>query len=1072
MQQYAGSRVAGFTPDQQAAFSNVENAQGVFAPYINAASQYAAAGANPLSIGSVPKVSASAIGPAPTVGTSNVNYAGYNPTQFNQAGLSQFYDPYQQSVIDSTLSNINRNNQLQQSQLMGQAISSGASPFGGDRAGLAAAELARNQDMATNQTIAGLESQGYGTALGAYQNQQGLNTQAGLQNAQGGLTAAQANAANRLAASGQNSANYLTRAQANAANQIAVSGQNAGNFLNNAQNNASRAANAANQYAALGQQAQSNALTGASALLQTGQLQQQQGQQQLDIPYQNFQQQQQYPEQQAQYLISALEGIPINLGSSTTQPSGNSISSVLGGLLGLGGLFKKKGGSVRGFADGGGMIGIPMLDESMFSGYGPSYSDISPMTSTAAVGVPSVIANSPGTISGVPVLRSTPPVNGGIVGTPIAKPAPLPSPQPTPIPTPPPIIKPPVGTPPIGTPPPAPPPIDGTPIVKDPSKPPGLGGTPPIGTPPPSPPPIGGVPPIGTPPTPIPTPPPTPVPPPSDTGFKQPWLDPSKFTYKGKQVDWNKGYVNALPQIPVAAAPKPVVTNLPKNLQTAINNMPPWMMQYTTKVPEKKTKRGGIADFDDGGSPADLGFDPKPLGDLKSVYAAGLGDSMVAEKPALGAPSKADDSLDQHPVVDLSKKTIHVHYPSDNTSIDTGIPVPAPAKSTGLFPNANVPMMAAGAAMMAGTSPFALQNIGAGALTGIEAYAKERQQNAASALQQQQFAAEQSRADRAAALDEKKFNADQSYRQDQTALDREKLNAPTDAVQNAKAMGLQPGTPEFDAYLKSVTVPAARGTTEADISAAQNIADGVVRGDIPPDLKGMYRFKAPVESILADKGINLSRLQTDWASTQRAYSSMNSNQQLRLRQNIDTVKHTLGTIRDLSEQWNAGGYPLLNAATREAALQGALGPEANKIANLLQAQIADVTGEMGSVLMGGNAPTDHAMELASKNLSADWSYPTITAALDQFDQNIAFRENAIANVGAAGVPDSKYNYAKPSNETGPDVEIGEKPKKSDAAAPAVVAPVAPSSAVPEGATATNPKTGEKLIFRGGQWVPM
>src|SRR5665213_3068486 len=147
LQQYQGARVAGFTPDQTAAFNNVESAQGIQDPYINAASAYAGAGA------------------APITNTPSVNYNGYSAQTFDPSQLSQFYNPYQQYVVNSTMANINQTNASQQNDLLGKAISSGASPFGGDRAGIAAAALSGQQALAGDQTIAGLRNSGYNTAL-------------------------------------------------------------------------------------------------------------------------------------------------------------------------------------------------------------------------------------------------------------------------------------------------------------------------------------------------------------------------------------------------------------------------------------------------------------------------------------------------------------------------------------------------------------------------------------------------------------------------------------------------------------------------------------------------------------------------------------------------------------------------------------------------------------------------------------------------------------------------------------------------------------------------------------------
>lgn len=85
--------------------------------------------------------------------------------------------PYLSNVVNATQANINESNAEQQQQLQGNAISAGA--WGGDRAGVAQAELARQQDLAGQQTIANLYNTGYGQAvLTAQQQQQQQSTNA------------------------------------------------------------------------------------------------------------------------------------------------------------------------------------------------------------------------------------------------------------------------------------------------------------------------------------------------------------------------------------------------------------------------------------------------------------------------------------------------------------------------------------------------------------------------------------------------------------------------------------------------------------------------------------------------------------------------------------------------------------------------------------------------------------------------------------------------------------------------------------------------------------------------------
>ena len=86
--------------------------------------------------------------------------------------INQYMSPYLGSVVGTTLGNLSQEQGIQRQQQIGDSIKAGA--FGGDRAGLAAANLARQQGMAYGSTAANLLNQGYGQALGAAQAYQGV----------------------------------------------------------------------------------------------------------------------------------------------------------------------------------------------------------------------------------------------------------------------------------------------------------------------------------------------------------------------------------------------------------------------------------------------------------------------------------------------------------------------------------------------------------------------------------------------------------------------------------------------------------------------------------------------------------------------------------------------------------------------------------------------------------------------------------------------------------------------------------------------------------------------------------
>src|SRR5215475_11593151 len=110
--------------------------------------------------------------------------------QWDPALLQSIMSPYIQDVVNATQNQFNNQNAIQGNQLIGQAIRSG-NIFGGDRAGVAAAQLAGQQQLAQAPVIAGLYQSGYGQALGQYNALRSMGLQGALAAFGGANTAAQ-----------------------------------------------------------------------------------------------------------------------------------------------------------------------------------------------------------------------------------------------------------------------------------------------------------------------------------------------------------------------------------------------------------------------------------------------------------------------------------------------------------------------------------------------------------------------------------------------------------------------------------------------------------------------------------------------------------------------------------------------------------------------------------------------------------------------------------------------------------------------------------------------------------------
>ena len=201
---------------------------------------------------------------------------------FNQASqttpgvIQNYMNPYQQNVIDQMGTQAQR--QLQEKIL----------PAIGDQFTRAGQYGSSRQQEIAQRGVRDIAS--------------GLEQNIGTQLAQGYTTAGQ-------------------QAQADLARQASI-GQAAG-ALTGTQETA--AANLANVQAGLGQKQQALGLTGAAALETTGAEQQAMNQKNLDLAYQDFQTQTQYPEQQLGFLSNIVRGLPS--GGGTTSGTSSSIGS-------------------------------------------------------------------------------------------------------------------------------------------------------------------------------------------------------------------------------------------------------------------------------------------------------------------------------------------------------------------------------------------------------------------------------------------------------------------------------------------------------------------------------------------------------------------------------------------------------------------------------------------------------------------------------------------------------------------------------------------------------------------------
>ena len=269
-QQYGGERIAGFQPLQQRTFETAEQMQ---------PSQQVGLG--------------SSIAGMAGLGALGTNYQGgrFYGGQFNEQAAQDYMDPYAKNVVDYQKAQALRDFQIAQPMRQAQAVQQGA--FGGSRSAIIDAEAQRS----LNSQLQGIEATG---------------RQAAFQNAQQQFERDQAR---RLQAQGMGEQSRQYGAG------LGMQGLQTG-------------LQAAGQLGQLGQTEYGQRMGITQLQSQLGAQQQQQAQRPLDMAYQDFLNQQNYPYKQLGFMSDMIRGLP--LGQQSTQSVYAAPPNLMGQLGGIG----------------------------------------------------------------------------------------------------------------------------------------------------------------------------------------------------------------------------------------------------------------------------------------------------------------------------------------------------------------------------------------------------------------------------------------------------------------------------------------------------------------------------------------------------------------------------------------------------------------------------------------------------------------------------------------------------------------------------------------------------------------
>lgn len=326
-QVYGAPRIANFTADQNAAFDATRDAAGSWKPGVEGGMNLMqqAATQNPLQ--QIQPLATQAAGMSATGAAQPFMTAAATPSYQN---VQNYMNPYQDAVVDRIATLGNRN--LTENILPGMGdVFTRAGQFGSrgmiEKFGNAMRDTQEGISAQQSQALAG----GFNMAT------QAANTDAA-----------------RMAGIGQTMGNLTTADQG----QLGNLAQLQGNMASITQNNQM---NLGTNMGALGRATQAAGLTDAAALEGIGQTQQNQTQKNLDLAYQDFVEQRDYPKTQVGFLNNMLRGVPAPTSTTsattgTNNPSAyapSPLQSLVQSVSLAGALSKARGGAVRGYKRGG-----------------------------------------------------------------------------------------------------------------------------------------------------------------------------------------------------------------------------------------------------------------------------------------------------------------------------------------------------------------------------------------------------------------------------------------------------------------------------------------------------------------------------------------------------------------------------------------------------------------------------------------------------------------------------------------------------------------------------------------------
>lgn len=209
------------------------------------------------------------------------------------------------------------------------------------------------------------------------------------------------------------------------------------------------------------------------------------------------------------------------------------------------------------------------------------------------------------------------------------------------------------------------------------------------------------------------------------------------------------------------------------------------------------------------------------------------------------------------------------------------------------------------------------------------------------------------------------------------------------------------------------SVPPRPPASNAGEDDTDGIAQSLVDGTLTPSMlskRGNYNaILARANKLsLAQSGkpYNAARAQTEYGAAQRFAAAMNGTQQQRFRALAGSVVNTIDEVKQLADEMQNSGVPLVNRAKLMALTQTAGNTPHGQLAAKYLAAVNTLKEEFASLAQGGYAPTESAWHLASQQINGDFGVKQMSSALTEVQRLINYRVQAFESLTPFGVSPS------------------------------------------------------------------